>query len=272
MVKTRRYPGYCLYFWGLRSLVDLVRISESHVSSVVENISAATELSRTVFPSLIADEKARMEVEKSSLKPALDAVKIKYPGEVYLRRDLYQRARQTLESFRLSDSNIFSYVLSEGQFTAPVQTYRYQPGKVHNDLFADGGLGTKDVFESILNTLFPSAPSSNHPGYRVLMSYVRTTPLREPVRVEYFDLPHLQPFKKALGPIYLLSLPYQEYGLPVILYYADKLARTPTRIVRTIVEREYLELVLENRFSDPVSIMSVLGRLSREYFQREGLR
>jgi hypothetical protein len=104
-----------------------------------------------------------------------------------------------------------------------------------------------------------------------MMSYIRTTPLREPIRLEYFDLPNT-PVEKIAGPIYLLSLPYQEYGIPIILYYADKLARTPTQLVRAIIEREYLELVLQNRFSDPVSIMRILGRLSRGYFQREGLR
>jgi hypothetical protein len=103
------------------------------------------------------------------------------------------------------------------------------------------------------------------------MSYVRTTPLREPIRVEFFDLPHLQPPEQVIGPTFLLSLPYQEYGIPMILYYADKLARTPTQLVRAIIEREYYDLVLQNRFSDPVDIMRVLGRLTRNYFQREGL-
>ena len=104
------------------------------------------------------------------------------------------------------------------------------------------------------------------------MTYLRTTPLREPVRVEYFDLPSVATHRKLIGSIYLLSLPYQEYGIPVILYYADKLARTPVNIIRTIIEREYMDLVLENRFSDPVPILRVLGRLTRGYFQREGLR
>jgi hypothetical protein len=104
------------------------------------------------------------------------------------------------------------------------------------------------------------------------MSYLRTTPLREPIRVEYFDLPNVASHRKLIGSIYLLSLPYQEYGLPVLLYYADKLARTPVKLIRTIIEREYMDLVLQNRFSDPVSILRVLGRLTRGYFQREGFR
>ena len=42
--------------------------------------------------------------------------------------------------------------------------------------------------------------------------------------LEYFDLPNVASHRKLIGSIYLLSLPYQEYGLPVLLYYADKLA------------------------------------------------
>jgi hypothetical protein len=104
-------------------------------------------------------------------------------------------------------------------------------------------------FQPILDVLFPNTPPFvGHPGYRVLMTYLRTTPLREPVRVEYFDLRGVATHRKLIGSIYPLSLPYQEYGIPVILYYADKLARTPVSIIRTIIEREYMDLVLENRF------------------------
>jgi hypothetical protein len=124
----------------------------------------------------------------------------------------------------------------------------------------------------MLKMIFPFAIQPTHPGYRVVMSYIRTTPLREPVRFEYFDLPHITSPADILGPAYLLSLPYQEYGIPVILYYADKLAHTPMQLVRTIIEREYLDLVLENKFTDPVSIMQILGKLSRGYLQREGLK
>jgi hypothetical protein len=276
MIRQRDYPGFCLYFWMLRSLLDLSRLKKISIASVVENVSAATEMIRFVFPSLLAIPQARQRVDRSSLRAALQAIKVNYPSEEYLRSELYQQVKQTIEKLRLTDSNIFSYLLAEGQYTAPVQIYRYRTRNTFIRVLGDGAWGIDNNFETLLEKLFPVSPIEarpySHPGYRVLMSYLRTTPLREPVRVEYFDLPHLNPAEKIIGPIYLLSLPYQEYGLPIILYYADKLARTPTQLVRTIIEREYLELVLQNRFSDPVSILSVLGRLTRGYFQREGLR
>lgn len=271
-MAKRRYPGFCLYFWGLRSLVDLSRLSpNTTIASVVENISAATEMTRIVLPSLLANSAARTPLQRH-LKHTLKTVGITFPSDDRQIRDIFLTTKTLIEKLRLSDSNLFSYVLSEGQFTAPVQIYRYRTRNTHDAAFANNSMGVLNDFENILNAIFPATETPSHPGYRVFMSYVRTTPLREPVRVEYFDLPHFRTPSRIIGPLYLLSLPYQEYGLPIILYYADKVARTPTNLVKTIIEREYLELVLRNNFSDPVSIMTILGRLSRGYFQREGLQ
>ncbi len=270
-IEERRYFGFCLYFWVLRSLVDLCRLARITVVSVVEDVSRATEMTRFILPSLLTIPQARRQIEQSALRYALQAVSIRYPNQSY-RGELYQQAKLTVERLNLSDSNIFSYLLVEGQYTAPVQIYRYRTRNTFIGVLNDSGWGIDNDFEPMLDALFPSTSSASHPGYRVLMSYVRTTPLREPIRVEYFDLPHLLPPEQVIGPTYLLSLPYQEYGIPMILYYADKLARTPTQLIRAIIEREYYDLVLQNRFSDPVAIMRVLGRLTRNYFQREGLR
>ncbi|MGA7731300.1 MAG: hypothetical protein WCD37_08505 [Chloroflexia bacterium] len=265
--QDQQYSGFCLYLWVLRSLVDLCRIVGTTVVSVVEDVSRATEMTRFVLPSLLMKPEARQAIERSSLGPALKAVGIKYSSEEY-RGELFRQAKETAERLNLSDSSIFSYVLAEGQYTAPVQIYRYRARSTFVRTLNDAEWGIDNRLDPILDAVFPSEGTANHPGYRVLMSYVRTTPLREPIRVEYFDLPHLRPAERVIGPVYLMSLPYQDYGLPVILYYTDKLARTPTQLVRAIVEREYLDLVLQSRFSDPVSIMQVLGRLTRNYFER----
>ncbi len=274
-MQKRSYPGFCLYFWMLRSLFDLCRLSNTTVSSVIEDVSAATEMTRLILPSLLSIDQARQQIEQSSLKAALSAIGMKAFSKQPFSRPLYGQSRQIIDRLRLSDSNIFSYVFAEGQYTSPVQVYRYRTRNTFDKVLGYTWLGIRNELENILETLFPSesiqSPFASHPGYRVLMSYMRTTPLREPIRLEYFDLPKFES-PTITGPIYLLSLPYQEYGIPIILYYADKLARTPTRLIRAIIEREYMELILENRFHDPISIMQILGRLSRGYFQREGLR
>ena len=272
LIKERDYPGYCLYFWVLRSLLDLARLSKTNVSSVVEDVSMATETLRYALPSLLTIQKARQAIQNSSLKAALKKLSIDYPSQPNERGRLYNLARKTIQDLGLCDATIFSYLLSEGQYTAPVQIHRYRSRDFFVENLGDNISGTHNDFNIILNKLFPTKNSSNDSGYRVLMSYVRTSPLREPVRVEYFDLEHLRPPRKVIGPLYLLSLPYQEYGLPVILYYADKVARTPTQLVRTIIEREYTDIILKNKFDEPVQIMRALGKLSRGYFQREGLK
>jgi len=262
------YSGFSVYLWMLRSLVDLCRLAEITIVSVVEDVSRATEMTRFVLPSLLLNPRARKAVEGSALGPALKAIGITYSSDDY-RPDLFKQAKGTVERLNLSDSSIFSYLLAEGQYTAPVQIYRYRSRNTFTQVLNDSSWGIDTRLDPILDAIFPSGPfGGSHPGYRVLMSYVRTTPLREPIRVEYFDLPHLRPAERVIGPVYLMSLPYQDYGLPVILYYTDKLARTPTQLVRAIVEREYLDLVLQRRFSDPVSIMRVLGHLTRDYFKR----
>jgi hypothetical protein len=273
--KARRYPGLCLYFWVLRSLFDLARLGEFPVVSVVERVSRATEATRFLFPSLLSTSDARQEIENSSLASVLQQVGVDFNGKGGQR--LYQEAHQAIDELNLTDSNILTHSLEEGQYTNPLPIRRYRPHSENNRDLGRSRWGLDDggnSHASILRELFPSpedAEEVSNGEYRVMMSYLRSTPLREPVRVEYFDLPHLDNPRDVIGPTYLMSIPYQEFGLPLILYYADKLAHTPKQLVRTVVEREYLELTLQDR-DDPVSVMRLLGRLTRNYFQREGLQ
>lgn len=110
MIKNRKYPGFCLYFWVLRSLVDLCRLSKATtVASAVEDISAATEATRLILPSLLTIAKARQQIE-NDLKNALSSLAIKYPKQLHQRRDLYQMAKRTVKQLRLSDSNIYFFL------------------------------------------------------------------------------------------------------------------------------------------------------------------
>lgn len=273
--KERRYPGLCLYFWVLRSLFDLARIGEFPVVSVVEGVSRATEATRFLLPSLLSTTDGDQEIENSALETVLQQIGVSFNDKEGQR--LYQEAHRTIDELNLTDSNLFTHALEEGQYTNPLPIRRYRPhSENERDLGrARWGLDDGDnAHANILRELFPS-PDDSEPvadgEYRVMMSYLRSTPLREPVRVEYLDLPHLESPGDVIGPTYLMSIPYQEFGLPLILYYADKLAHTPKQLVRTVVEREYLELTLQDR-DDPVSVMRLLGRLTRNYFQREGLQ
>ncbi len=160
MIKGRAYPGFCLYFWMLRSLLDLCRLSGTVVVSVVEDVSAATEMTRRVLPSLFAEPSARTAIS-GALTRAMKAINVTLPTQPHQRGELYRQTKNLIGRLTLSDSNIFSYVLSEGEYTAPVQAYRYQTQNTFVEALADSWLGIPDNFRLILNALFPTARRSS---------------------------------------------------------------------------------------------------------------
>jgi len=254
-IRERKYPGFCIYFWVLRRLFDLNNENGRRmtVASVVENISRATEMTSLILPSLLET----LENSSNLQKPFAEI-----PNSNQ-RSDFFRKVNQVREKYKLADATLFTFTLDEGQYTVPVQIYRYCTRDTYVKVLNESSLGIQNRLGYILNKLFPID------RYKVLMSYLRTTPFREPVRIEFFKIGEGNDYyQEVIGAIYLLSLPYQQYGLPVILYYADKLAHTPNKLIEILVERRYLEILQENKISDPVQIMQLLGKLSRHYFER----
>ena len=73
------------------------------------------------------------------------------------------------------------------------------------------------------------------------MSFVRTSGLKAPIRVEFLGRGDAETWNDVLASIYVASLPYSSYGLPIFLYYADKMARMPKKITSTVTESYLLE-------------------------------
>jgi len=254
-IQNRKYPGFCLYFWVLRRLFDLnaEHSRRMTVASVVENISRATEMTSLILPSLL-------EKLENSSNPQQPFAEIPSSNQ---RSDFFRKVKEVREKYRLTDATLFTFALNEGQYTVPVQIYRYRERNTYVQVLNDNSLGVYDGLGHILNTWFPID------SYKLLMSYLRTTPFREPVRVEFFNIGEGSDYyKEVIGAIYLLSLPYQQYGLPIILYYADKLAHTPNKLIEILVGKSYLDILQTKQISDPVQIMQLLGKLSRNYFER----
>ena len=254
-IRNRKYPGFCLYFWVLRRLFDLNAQERGRMTvvSVVENISGATEMTSLILPSLLE----RLEQDSNSRKPFAEI-----PNS-NRRSDFFRKVKEVREKYRLADATLFTFALDEGQYTAPVQIYRYTTRDTYIHVLNDNSLGIRNKLGYILNKLFPIG------HYKVLMSYLRTTPFREPVRVEFFQIGEGNDYyEEVIGAIYLLSLSYQQYGLPIILYYADKLAHTPNKLIEILIERSYLDILQRKQIDDPVQIMQLLGKLSRNYFER----
>lgn len=75
----------------------------------------------------------------------------------------------------------------------------------------------------------------------MLMSFVRTSALKTPIRVEFLEQGKKENWEEVLTSTYIASLPYGSYGLPIFLYYADKMARMPKEIISIVTESYLVE-------------------------------
>ena len=91
------------------------------------------------------------------------------------------------------------------------------------------------MIDQIVDILYPFE------NYRMLMSFVRTSPLKTPIRVEFLEQGGKDNWKEVLASIYISSLPYNSYGLPIFLYYADKMARMPKQVISMVTESYLVE-------------------------------
>jgi hypothetical protein len=160
----------------------------------------------------------------------------------------------------ITDSVIYTYLLKEGEYTTPIPTFRYLYRKFFTEHFGHSYYGIDNDFKGIVDTLFDPEKK------QILMSYVRTTPFREPIRVEFFNI-YNKDYKKLIGATYFLSLFYQSYGIPIVLYYVDKIARTPKRLVETVIRAEVMDVLLGKGFQFQ-DILKIFGDLKRNFFKR----
>jgi hypothetical protein len=110
------------------------------------------------------------------------------------------------------------------------------------------------------------------PDYKVLMSYVRTSELKAPIRVEFFETGNWQ---NIVPFVYAVSQPYSSFGLPIFLYFADKIARVPKSVISTVTTellmKKAIEYVTKNPQGDMHFVQIVNGLLNkfrRDFTQR----
>lgn len=100
------------------------------------------------------------------------------------------------------------------------------------------------------------------------MSYVRTSELKAPIRVEFLESVNKDDWHQVLASVYVFSRPYGSYGLPIFLYYADKMARTPKKIIASVTDRYLVEQVkrtLQNTNLDPTNLTQVWLNATQEF-------
>ena len=270
-------PGICIYFSLLRKLSDLANDMDCSLIGCVEN-AHSTEYSRLYAQSQIERFGQENSDNQAILRKLFEAYNVEFSNRSFM--DPFQEFitksgwdDEMIQSFSLKFDGEHSI---ESEFTNPVPIRRYFTARTNNNIFqvqfgSLSGLGDtrEPLVSDIINRLFP------FDNYRMLMSFVRTSELRAPIRVEFLERGNAETWNDVLASIYVASLPYSSYGLPIFLYYADKMARMPKKIISTVTEsylveqanRAFRQLGLDSSSLREVFLM-VTNKLTRDFHNR----
>ena len=242
-ISEGEISGIGFYFSLLRKLSDLANEMNFHLIGCVEN-PRSSEYSKLYVPYQI--EKF---VQKSDNEQTLRQLFDVY-GVNFNKRQIRKKFRDLIDIAGWDDEMVHAFSLKfddkqsvQSEFTLPVPVRRYFTGRKNRENF-DFKFGSSSFSEpiaregyigEIIDTLFPFKQ------YKMLMSFVRTSSLKAPIRVEFLQQGEEDNWKEALASIYISSLPYSSYGLPVFLYYADKIARMPKKIISVVTESYLVE-------------------------------
>ncbi len=266
--ENRKYAGFIVYLFLLKKIYDIAKEKNIVIVSVVEDISKSTEISKYIIPNLFFNENDNFHLPFSDYFVNLleDKFNLNFRIDTDLpdyKENIYKTSYNLCKKIFISDNILFTNILNEAEYTEPIPTFRYMTRKFFQDNWGHTEYGIDNDFEIFLNELFP------YPDYKILVSYLRTTPFREPIRIEFFDACDSGDisYRDIIGVTYFLSLFYHQYGLPVILKYVDALARTPKTLVERIVKSEVERILREGDF-DTESILRIFNKLSRNFFRR----
>jgi len=260
-----KFIGLSIYFYLLNKLYTVCKKHNVYLASVVENVENSTEFVQYVLPTLFYEEDIPSKIRKILNK----TYGMEYPtypkqqtsaDKLRFSRKLYKYIFNMIYRLNITDAVVLTYLLDEGEFTTPLQTYRYFTRKFYEENLGHTEYGIDNDYEGILEFFF------NPQEKGILFSYLRTTPLREPIRVEFFDIYGVD-YKYLLGATYLLSLFYYSYGLPIILYYVDKIARTHKRLFDSIIEHVVYLTLRDEEFTIE-DVLRLSGHFSRKFWER----
>lgn len=194
-LKQRKFPGLCLYFYLLRKLYEKCKKHKILLASCIENIENAQEFTRIVFPSIMFPTKSNQRRYFTNL------IKIrnrKLSLTFNDKPEFIKKMQDVIDALNLKDANLFTHAMKEGCYTSPVEIFRYREENEVRRKFGHSISGVHSRHWEIINKIFP--PDKN----KVMMSYVRTTPLKEQLRVEFFDI-YGDEYHQLLKTIYALT-------------------------------------------------------------------
>ena len=235
--------GIGFYFSLLRRLSDLAKEMNFHLISCVEN-ATSTEYSK-LYVQYQIERFCQNSTDQDILRKLFGTYGVNF-SEQFIK----ERFRDLIDKSGWDDEMIHAFSLKydneksiESEFTQPVPIRRYFTGGKNQDIFGfrfGSAFISEDpsreiLINQIIDTLYPFE------DYRMLMSFVRTSALKAPIRVEFLEHGGKDNWKEVLASIYISSLPYGSYGLPIFLYYADKMVRMPKEIISVVTESYLVE-------------------------------
>lgn len=276
-VNEGEIPGICIYFSLLRKLSDLADKMDCSLIGCVET-AHSTEYSRLYVQYQIERFGLEDSGNQTILRQLFETYDVEFSEENFV--DQFQEFitksgwdDEMLQSFSLKFDGECSI---ESEFTNPVPIRRYFTSRGNDRIFkvqfgslSSLGDAREPLISDIIDKLFP------FDSYRMLMSFVRTSELRAPIRVEFLGRGNAETWNAILASIYVASLPYSSYGLPIFLYYADKMARMPKKIISTVTESYLLEQA--NRAFHQLGLnssnlrevfLTVTNKLARDFYDR----
>lgn len=270
-------PGICFYFALLRRLSDLAKEMGFHLIGCVEN-ARSSEYSKLYVQDQIQRFGRDSEGEEI-LRQLFGTYDVRFNKNL-----IKERFRDFLGKSGWDDEMIHAFSLRfddqqsiKSEFTKPVPIRRYFTCGQNEDIFGFR-FGSSFVSEDparerliaqLIDALYP------FDDYRMLMSFVRTSEIKAPIRVEFLEQGSADNWNEVLSSIYIASLPYSSYGLPIFLYYADKMARMPKEVISSVTE-SYLydqtalalrQLNLGDTNSKQV-LLTVTQKFRRDFFDR----
>ncbi len=235
--------GIGFYFSLLRKLSDLAKEMNFHLISCVDN-ATSTEYSK-LYVQYQIERFGQDSINQEILRKLFAAY-----GVNFSKQFIKERFRDLIDKSGWDDEMIHAFSLKfdneksiESEFTQPVPIRRYFTGGKNQDIFGfrfgsafiSEDPSRETLINQIIDTLYPFK------DYRMLMSFVRTSALKAPIRVEFLEQGGEDNWKEVLASIYISSLPYGSYGLPIFLYYADKMVRMPKEIISVVTESYLVE-------------------------------
>jgi len=161
-------------------------------------------------------------------------------------------------------------------YTNPVPIRRYFSVLDNQNVIGDAQLAQRisSTSDSVQNLALQNMleQTLKFPDYKVLMSYVRTSELKAPIRVEFFETGNWQ---NIVPFVYAVSQPYSSFGLPIFLYFADKIARVPKSVISTVTTELLMKKAVEYVTKNPQGDMhfvqivnALLNKFRRDFTQR----